>query len=72
PVLGASHYVSLASIAAVLAAVAAFVVRAALFDAPAAYLGYAFAGGTLIIATHRDNIRRLLRGEERRLGGRPG
>ena len=72
PVLGASRYVSLASIAAVLAAVAAFVVRAALFDAPAAYLGYAFAGGTLIIATHRDNIRRLLRGEERRLGGRTG
>ena len=71
PVLGVSRYVSLASIAAVLAAVAAFVVRAALFDAPAAYLVYAFAGGTLIIAMHRDNIRRLIGGDERRLGGRP-
>ena len=70
PVLGASRYVSLASVVSVLAAVVAFAVRAALFDAPAAYLGYFVAGAVLIIAMHRDNIRRLLRGEERRLGGR--
>ncbi|MCI0815991.1 MAG: glycerol-3-phosphate 1-O-acyltransferase PlsY [Chloroflexi bacterium] len=70
PVLGVSRYVSLASVVSVIAAVAAFAVRAAFFDAPAAYLGYFVAGAVLIIATHRDNIRRLLRGEERRLGGR--
>ena len=70
PVLAASRYVSLASVVSVAAAVAAFVVRTALFDAPAAYLGFALAGGALIIAMHRDNIQRLLRGEERRLGGR--
>ncbi len=70
PVLGATRYVSLASVVSVAAAVAAFAVRTALFDAPAAYLGYALVGATLIIAMHRDNIGRLLRGEERRLGGR--
>ena len=70
PVLGAFRYVSLASVVSVLAAVVAFAVRAVLFDAPAAYLGYFVAGAVLIIAMHRDNIRRLLRGEERRLGGR--
>ena len=70
PVLGATRYVSLASVVSVAAAVAAFAVRTALFDAPAAYLGYAVVGATLIIAMHRDNIGRLLRGEERRLDGR--
>ena len=69
-VLGVSRYVSLASVVSVVAAVAVFVVRAALFDAPAAYLFYFLAGATLIIGMHRDNIQRLIRGEERRLGGR--
>ncbi|MCH7482231.1 MAG: glycerol-3-phosphate 1-O-acyltransferase PlsY [Chloroflexi bacterium] len=69
PVLAAFRYVSLASIVSVAAAVAAFAVRTALFDAPAAYVGYAIVGATVIIAMHRDNIGRLRRGEERRLGG---
>lgn len=71
PLVGLTRFVSLGSVAAVLAVGAAFVVRAALFGAPLAYLGYALVGATLIIAMHRDNIRRLVRGEERRLGERP-
>ena len=34
----------------------------------AAYLVYTGIGGAMIIWQHRDNIRRLLKGTERRLG----
>ena len=68
PVVALTRYVSLGSVVAVLLGVGAFAVRAAFFDAPLAYVWFAIAGGALIIAKHRENIRRLLRGQERRLG----
>jgi hypothetical protein len=36
-------------------------------DGPTAYLFYAFAGTALIWIFHKDNIERLLKGQERKL-----
>ena len=72
PVVLITRYVSLGSIGGVVAIAATFVVTAALDEQPIAYLGFAIATGPLILFMHRDNVRRLLAGEERRLGERAG
>jgi len=61
-VFAATRFVSLASITAT----ALFPVLAVAFDQPQAYLAFSMAGSALVIAAHHANIRRLLRGEERR------
>ena len=71
PLVALTRYVSLGSLLGVLVAVATFAVRTVVFGAPAAYLWFAVACGALIIAVHRDNIARLVRGVERRIGERP-
>lgn len=58
-----TRYVSLASITAT----ALFPVLAVGFGQPEAYIFFSLAGSTLVIAAHHANIRRLLRGEERRV-----
>ena len=68
PVVGASRYVSLGSVLAVLALIGTFAIRLLAFDAPMPYLWFALGGGSLVIAMHRDNIKRLLRGNERKIG----
>lgn len=70
PAVLLTRYVSLGSALGVAAAMGAFIVAAAAFDQPAPHLWFALLCGPLIIAMHRDNIGRLLRGEERRLGDR--
>jgi glycerol-3-phosphate acyltransferase PlsY len=68
-VLVLSRYVSLASIlgAASFPIFACFLVRG---DRPLFYIAVQFAVALLIIARHRQNIRRLLAGTESRLGAR--
>ena len=65
-----TKYVSVGSlVGAVLAPFAAAAL--ALFDlVPAATVGLAAAAGVLIVLRHADNIDRLRRGTERRLGQR--
>ena len=59
-----SRYASLASLSAALAApVIAFA-----FDAPSAVLAALTAMGAMLTVRHAENISRLLRGEERRIG----
>ena len=70
PLVALTRYMSLGSVAAVLAVVATFGVRTAALGAPSAYAWYAAGCGALIVAAHRDNIARLLRGTERRFGER--
>ena len=70
PAVLLTRYVSLGSALGVAAAMGAFIVAATAFDQPAPHLWFALICGPLIIAMHRDNIGRLLRGEERRLGDR--
>ncbi len=68
PVVLLTRYVSLGSICGVVAISVAFIVTAALDEQPMAYLGFAIATSSLILFMHRDNVRRMLAGEERRLG----
>lgn len=70
PAVLLTRYVSLGSALGVAAAMGAFVVAATAFGQPLPHLWFALVCGPLIIAMHRDNIARLLRGEERRLGDR--
>jgi glycerol-3-phosphate acyltransferase PlsY len=37
-------------------------------DAPLGYVWFGAIGGSLVVARHRDNIERLLKGEERKVG----
>lgn len=69
-----SRYVSLGSITGAAVGLAAFPVFAA-FRVPNwlgvhswTYICFAVAAACIVVLQHRDNIRRLLRGEERKLG----
>jgi glycerol-3-phosphate acyltransferase PlsY len=65
---GLSGFVSLGSIAGAVGAYA-ILVPLTLWNAfPVEYLIYALAGSLLIVYMHRENIKRLLAGKERRLG----
>jgi len=66
----ATKYVSLASISGAAVAAAIFVALAAAGVETWAYAVAATSGAALIIAVHHDNIGRLLRGTERRIGQR--
>ena len=64
----ASRYVSLGSITGVVAASLAMLALDLLGYSPTPYTLYGFLGGGIIIWQHRDNIRRIREGNERRLG----
>jgi glycerol-3-phosphate acyltransferase PlsY len=68
PLAAGTRYVSLGSIMAAIFGPVALVVIVATGHAPAEYLWYAIIGGPAVIVRHRDNILRLLRGQERKLG----
>ncbi|MEX2598448.1 MAG: glycerol-3-phosphate 1-O-acyltransferase PlsY [Dehalococcoidia bacterium] len=70
PVVALTRYISLGSIAGAVCVMAAFGGATALGVTPLAYLAYALACGLLIVWMHRDNIGRLIKGTERRLGER--
>jgi glycerol-3-phosphate acyltransferase PlsY len=70
PIVGGTRFVSLGSVVGVLVAVGALVARAMLFEAPWAYAIFGLTAGSLIVWTHRDNIVRLAKGKERRIGQR--
>jgi len=63
-----TRYVSLGSI---LAMVLLPPVAGALFHAPRPIVAAAAAAAVLIVVKHRENLRRLARGEERRFGSKP-
>ena len=69
PVVLVTRYVSLGSIAGVLAVVIALVAGVALLGLPLPYAWFALALGPLVVWMHRDNIKRLINGTERRIGG---
>jgi acyl phosphate:glycerol-3-phosphate acyltransferase len=68
PVVAITRYVSLGSVLAVSGVIVLYGVKALFLDAPVAYFLYTFSAGGLIIFMHRDNIKRLIAGTERRLG----
>jgi glycerol-3-phosphate acyltransferase PlsY len=65
---GLTNYVSLGSIAGVVGAYAILVPLTIMNGFPLEYLFYALVGAVIIIVMHRDNILRLVKGKERRLG----
>ncbi|MDD5190475.1 MAG: glycerol-3-phosphate 1-O-acyltransferase PlsY [Dehalococcoidales bacterium] len=69
-VLGAAStlFVSLGSIAGVVGTYVILVPLTIFSGFPVEYLIYALGGTGIIIYTHRDNIKRLLTGKERKLG----
>ncbi|MYB76546.1 MAG: glycerol-3-phosphate 1-O-acyltransferase PlsY [Chloroflexi bacterium] len=67
PVMFISRYVSLASLTTVAAAPVLIAIAMFWTHIPTAYLVYAIVGGVLIVVQHRDNIARLLAGNERRI-----
>jgi glycerol-3-phosphate acyltransferase PlsY len=64
---GLSGFASLGSIIGVVGVFAILIPLTIIFNLPIEYLTYAFAGTLLIIFVHRDNIKRLIAGRERRL-----
>ena len=69
-VIGISRYVSLGSIIGVSVGVLAVVVFAFLQQVPFGFLPWGLGMGLLIIGIHRDNIERLMKGTERKIGQR--
>ena len=68
PVTLLTRYLSLGSITAVVVAFLSVLVLVFLDRSSATYLLYTGIGGAIIIWQHRDNIQRIFRGTERRLG----
>ncbi len=68
PLIGATRYVSLGSIVGAVAGVGALIVIAATGHAPSEYIWFGAIAGALVVVQHKDNIQRLLKGEERKLG----
>ena len=65
---GLPRFVSLGSLAGAVGGYAILVPLTILNGFPVEYLFYAVVGGIIIFIMHRDNIRRLMSGKERRLG----
>jgi glycerol-3-phosphate acyltransferase PlsY len=65
---GLTRFVSLGSLAGAVGSYAILVPLTILNNFPVEYLFYAVVGGVIIFIMHRDNIRRLMSGKERRLG----
>lgn len=64
-----SRYMSLGSILGIVATWCLLIPLTIAYGFPPIYLAYGLAGVALLIYQHRDNIGRLQRGTERRLGG---
>jgi len=65
---GLTRYASLGSIAGVVGTYTVLVPLTILSGFPVEYLAYALIGTIIIIVMHRDNIVRLIKGKERKLG----
>jgi len=64
---GLSGFASLGSIIGVVGIFAILIPLTIIYNLPIEYLGYALIGTLLIVFVHRDNIKRLLSGDERKL-----
>ena len=64
---GLSGFASLGSITGVVSAYAIMIPLTIIYGVPVEYLIYVFIGALIILIAHRDNIKRLLSGKERKL-----
>ena len=68
PTVGLSRYVSLGSILGTSSGTAALIILALTGQAPVEYIWYGVIGAVVVIGLHKDNIQRLIKGEERKIG----
>lgn len=68
PIIGFSRYVSLGSILGTASGVVALIILAITGHAPVEYIWYGVIGAAVVIGLHKDNIQRLIKGEERKIG----
>ena len=66
--IGMSRYMSLGSILAAAAGTITLAVLALTGSEPLVYVWFSVIGGPIVVIRHKDNIRRLFAGEERKLG----
>ncbi len=66
--IGATRYMSLGSILGAASGSIALIILSAAGIEPLGYLWYGLLGAPLIVFSHKDNIERLLKGQERRAG----
>ncbi len=71
-VIAATRYVSLGSILGACSVPLLLLLLAVTLGQPLPHLAYGLLGSAFVIASHKDNIGRLLRGTERKLGERVG
>ena len=71
PLVAVTRYISLGSIVSAIAAAGSLIVLWSMGHAPVEYIWFGVAAGGLVLARHKDNIGRLLRGEENKLGQAP-
>jgi glycerol-3-phosphate acyltransferase PlsY len=64
---GLSGFASLGSITGVVSAYAIMIPLTVIYGVPIEYLFYVLIGALIILIAHRDNIKRLLAGQERKL-----
>jgi glycerol-3-phosphate acyltransferase PlsY len=67
-VLGATRYMSLVSVTGVLAGAVILIVRALTDAVPMEYIAFGVVVATMVEVSHIDNVRRLIAGEEPKLG----
>ena len=67
---GLTKFASLGSIAGTVSTYAILVPLTIMHGFPVEYLAYALIGTIVIVVMHRGNIKRLISGKERRLGGK--
>lgn len=68
PVIAFTRYMSLGSVTATIAGVSVMIGLSASGYAPWEYIWFGVIGGIVVVARHRDNLQRLLKGEERKIG----
>jgi glycerol-3-phosphate acyltransferase PlsY len=66
--IASTRWVSLGSILGTLFGVITLAILIVLDLAPAEYIWYSIFGGSIVIGRHWDNIQRLVKGEERKIG----
>ena len=68
PIVAFTRYMSLASVVSTIVGVGTMIGLSISGYAPSEYIWFGIIGGAIVVGRHKDNIQRLLKGEERKVG----